>query len=207
MRSGAPSPTHSSYCALLLALALAGPLLAQQAAPFDSDTVIRSNTNLVQVRVVAEDSKGRPVTDLQRGDFQIQDDRKPQPLTVFSADRGQPALSAQSANQASDSAAAPAGYSLLLLDYLNTPYVRRLAAQEQLIGLLKKYQPRQQVAIYLLGREPRLLHDFTSDTGELIRAVANADLEFGIVEDEAAGRSRKSSHRPAWCGFLRYTAL
>jgi VWFA-related protein len=155
-------------------LAAAAILFGQQTPPFDSDLVIRSNTNLVQVRVVAEDSKGRPVTDLQRADFQIQDDRKPQPLTLFSADRGVPS--------------APAGYSVLLLDWLDTPYPRRIQVQQQLIGLLKKYEPRQRVAIYLLGRDPRLLHDFTSDMAELIQAAEHVDLEFGITEEEAPGR-------------------
>lgn len=166
---------------------MTAPAFGQQTAPFDSDMVIRSNTNLVQVRVVAEDSKGRPVTDLQRADFQIQDGRKPQPLTLFSVDRGtvpaQSAASGAPGGYSTDSAQAPAGYSVILLDWLNTKYTYRLQAQEQFMGLLKKYQPRQKVAIYLLGHEPRLLHDFTGDMDILQQVVENAGLEFGMVED------------------------
>lgn len=178
------------YCsASFLTAALA---CAQQTVPFDSDVVIRSNTNLVQVRVVAEDSKGRPVTDLQRADFQIQDDRKPQPLTLFSADRGtlpaSPAVSNQAARQSSDSVQAAPGYSVILLDWLNIPYTYRLQAQEQLLDLLKKYQPRQKVAVYLLDHDPRLLHDFTSDMDILRQVVEDTDLDFGSVEDAAPGR-------------------
>jgi VWFA-related protein len=173
-------------------MAAVAALFGQQTVPFDSDTVIRSDTNLVQVRVVAEDFQGRPVTDLQRADFQIQDDRKPQPLTLFSADRGTAAASSgtsnQSANQSSDSVPAAAGYSVMLLDWLNTPYVFRLHAQEQSIGLLKKYQPRQQVAAYLLDQEPRLLHDFTSDMDILRQVVEDAGLDFSAVEDTVPGR-------------------
>jgi VWFA-related protein len=122
---------------------LAAPAAAfgQETVPFDSDLVIRSNTSLVQVRVVAEDSKGKPVTDLQRADFRIEDDRKPQPITLFSADRGtRPASSAASNPSADPSAAsadAPAGYSPL-----NTKYTDRLFAQEQVLKLLKNFQPR-----------------------------------------------------------------
>ena len=186
-------------CAPLLMAALA---FGQETVPFDSGMVIRSTTNLVQVRVVAEDSRGMPVTDLQRADFQIEDDRKPRPLTLFSVDRGAlPApsvASSVSSNQSVDSVQAAAGYSVILLDWLNTKYTYRLQAQEQLIGLLKKYQPRQKVAIYLLDHEPRLLHDFTDDMDIVRQVVENAGLEFGIVEDDAPGRfdARYGGRRP-----------
>lgn len=175
-----------AYCASFLAAPAAA--FGQETVPFDSDLVIRSNTSLVQVRVVAEDSKGRPVTDLQRADFRIDDDRKPQPITLFSADRGmRPAPSAAS-NPSADSADAPAGYSLLLLDWLNTKYTDRLFAQEQILKLLKNFQPRQRVAIYLLDREPRLLHDFTTDMDVLRQAVEDAGVGFPDAQDDPPGR-------------------
>jgi VWFA-related protein len=175
-----------------LFLAIAATAFGQETVPFDSGIVIRSTTNLVEVRVLAQDSKARPVTDLQRADFQIQDDRKPQPITLFSADRGAypPAASNSSARQPSDSVEAPAGYSVILLDWLNTQYAYRLMAQEQFLGLLKKYQPRQKVAVYLLGHEPRLLHDFTSDMDILRQVVEDAGLEFGMVEDADSSPGR-----------------
>src|SRR5580658_709851 len=81
-------------------LAALAVVFGQETVPFDSDMVIRSTTNLVQVRVVAEDSQGRAVADLQRGDFVIEDDRKAQPITLFTADRG----TVQAASAASGSA-------------------------------------------------------------------------------------------------------
>jgi hypothetical protein len=176
-------------CASFLATA---PISGQETVPFDSGLVIRSNTSLVQVRVVAEDSEGRPVNDLQRADFQIEDDRKPQPITLFSADRGtRPALSAAShspADRSAGSAEAPAGYSLLLLDWLNTRYTNRLFAQEQVLKFLKSVQPRQRFAIYLLDREPRLLHDFTSNMDDLRQAVEDAGVGFPDALDDPPGR-------------------
>jgi VWFA-related protein len=197
-----PIPVNSVSVAAL-ALAAVQALCGQETAPFDSDIVIRSNTNLVQVRVVAEDSKGRPVTDLQRSDFQIQDDRKPQPLALFSADRGTvpapSAAAAQPTGQSTDSTPAAAGYSVILLDWLNTPYTYRLQAQEQFLTLLKRYQPRQKVAVYLLDHDPRLLLDFTSDMDIVRQVVEEAGLEFGIVEDSAPGRfdARYTGRAPA----------
>jgi VWFA-related protein len=142
---------------------------------------------------MVEDSKGRPVTDLRRADFQVQDNRKPQPITLFSADRGVGPASNPSARQPSDSVEAPAGYSVILLDWLNTSYAYRLMAQEQLLDLVKKYQPRQKVAIYLLGHEARLLHDFTDDMDILWQVVENAGLEFGMVEDAPSAPSRSDA--------------
>jgi VWFA-related protein len=169
-------------------LAVSTPFFAQQTAPFDSDVVIRSTTNLVQVRVIAEDSKGRPVADLKRSDFTIQDDRKPQAITLFSADRGvAPSAPNSSAKEPADSVQAFPGYSVILLDWLNITYSYRVQAQEQVLALLKKYQPRQAVAIYLSDNEPRLLHDFTADMDILRQVVEDADLDFGILEDNPPG--------------------
>jgi hypothetical protein len=47
-----------------------GSVLAGQAS---TDPTFRATTKLVQVSVVAHDSKGAPVADLRRGEFQILD--------------------------------------------------------------------------------------------------------------------------------------
>jgi len=169
-------------CAILLASAAAS-FGQQETVPFDSDMVIRSTTNLVQVHVVAEDSQGRPVADLKRDDFLIEDERKPQPITVFSADLGT-APAAAAASSSPTSAQASAGYAVILLDWLNIKYSYRLQAQEQVIALLKKYQPQQRVAIYILDHDPRLLHDFTTDMPALIQAVEDADVGLRTVDDD-----------------------
>src|SRR5580658_9891873 len=103
-------------CVLFLAAVSVAP--GQETVPFDSDMVIRSTTNLVQVRVVAEDSQGRPVADLQRADFQIEDQKKPQPITLFAADRGTRVAPA-AASSSADSVEAGPSYSVILLDWLN----------------------------------------------------------------------------------------
>jgi VWFA-related protein len=184
MKKAAIMTTGIGRCLILLAAA--GAVSAQETVPFDSDMVIRSTTNLVQVRVVAEDSQGRAVADLQRGDFLIEDDRKAQPITLFTADRG--TLTAAAAGSAATGSAAsveaPAVYSVILLDWLNIKYSYRVQAQEQVIQLLKKYQPRQRVAIYILDHDPRLLHDFTTDMPELIQAVEDTDVGLHTLDDD-----------------------
>src|ERR1700746_3147568 len=63
-------------------IAIASVLAGQ--AP--TDPTFRATTKLVQVSVVAHDSKGAPVADLQREEFQILDNGVPQEIRVFVAD-------------------------------------------------------------------------------------------------------------------------
>ena len=75
------------FFTLFLVLALAS---AQNPAPQalqtqqNSDAVIRITVNLVQVDAVVTDSKDKPVSNLEKGDFIILQDGKPQAITNFS---------------------------------------------------------------------------------------------------------------------------
>src|SRR5690242_20030457 len=71
---------------LFLVLALASAQNAPQAlqSQQNSDAVIRITVNLVQVDAVVTDSKDKPVTNLEKGDFVILQDGKPQAITNFS---------------------------------------------------------------------------------------------------------------------------
>jgi VWFA-related protein len=60
-----------------------GSVLAGQAP---TDPTFRATTKLVQVSVVAHDSKGAPVADLRREEFQILDNGVPQEIRVFVAE-------------------------------------------------------------------------------------------------------------------------
>ncbi|HWC98165.1 MAG TPA: VWA domain-containing protein [Candidatus Sulfopaludibacter sp.] len=169
-------------------LVLAGVLAAgQQIPPDDPGVVIRSTTSLVQVRVVAQDSKGKSVTYLRREDFQVFDDRKAQPVTLFKLDQEtgtRHAILPPTATDSTDDGPAAGGYSVLVLDWVNTEYPDRYRAKEQAIHMLQTYQPRQRVALYLIDREPRLLHEFTSDMAELVEVLQNLDLTFSDIDDE-----------------------
>ena len=177
--------------ALLLSLF---PLTAFQDT--DPGLIIRSTTSIVQVRVVVQDAKGNFVRDLTRDSFQLQDDRKPQPITLFVEEKGTvPLPTAGVLPRRTDSVQPANEYSLLLLDWLNTSYGDRVFAQDKVLKLLKTYQPRQKVAVYLLGRDPRLLCDFTTDT-ELLRQV----IEDAGFEPEDMGPATEIGHFDARFG-------
>ena len=154
-------------------LAITGWAFGLQVSQDRPDTVIRTTTRLVQVRVMAEDSKGSPVIDLRKEELQLQDNRRPQTIFSFAAEGSTPPGAANH----QDSAAAPAeqahdDFAMILLDWRNPRYTSRLRGFDNVTQLLHKFQPRQQLAVYVFEKESSyLLHDFTSDRADLLRAL------------------------------------
>ncbi len=103
--------------------------------------VIRSTTTLVQVRVVAEDSKGNRITNLRRQDFEISSDGKPQPLSFFTAASRATVSSNSDPNTATSHAPEGPGYALIVLDWLNSTFPDRVLVEDQLAKLLANFEP------------------------------------------------------------------
>jgi len=170
------------------------------------DVVIRTTTSLVEVRVVAEDKRGKPVADLKKSDFQILDNGRPQSIRLFAAYRGPGAVTTpKPANeeQSESSSPTPSDYALILLDWLNTAYGNRIFVQEKVLQLLKDYQPRQRLAVFVLSRNnPRLLCDFTYDRDLLTYMVSRLSLDWedklGPSRDESPfeGRGARGGQTP-----------
>lgn len=145
---------------------------AQNAEP----PVLKSNTRLVVVDVVAADSKGAPITDLKQEDFTVLEDARLQRIGVFSFQ--------QSGKAAADNHAVPPGVfsnrprfkstslNVILVDSLNGEFASHAYAQERLIRFLESGPAVQPTAIYVLEKELRLLHDFSTDTKSLKDALA-----------------------------------
>jgi VWFA-related protein len=168
------------------------------------DVVIRTTTSLVEVRVVAEDKHGKPVADLKRTDFQILDNGRPQPIRLFAAYRGPAAAippKTAGDEQSEGSSPTPSDYALILLDWLNTSYGNRIFVQEKALQLLKDYEPRQRLAVFVLSRnDPRLLCDFTYDRDRLTYMVGRLSLDpedkLGPSRDEPAFGGRRGAQTP-----------
>ncbi len=158
--------------AWLLAV-IAVPLLSQES---DHALALRSNTRLVQLDVVAEDKKGRAVTDLTRERFEVYDQGKPQQIRIFTRHSvSGPALPAADDGQhrvftnRAEARSGPAGVTVILIDSLNTRWVNQAYARQQLIRFLLQIHPDDHVAIYSLGVGGfRVLHDFTQDASDLV---------------------------------------
>jgi VWFA-related protein len=143
--------------------------------------VYRSTTRLVQVSVIVQDRKGRPVTGLTRDAFRLLEDGREQAIDVFSVETlADPAKRAGAAPAAAPPAPntfsnladeGPASLTVILLDRLNTRWEHQRMALDQVKKHLAGVRPGDQVALYALDRGVRVLHDFTTDTASVLRAL------------------------------------
>jgi VWFA-related protein len=167
-------------------LAAIGTLLAQQATPPQPPVVLKAATRLVQVSVIAQDSKGQPVTDLKKDDFRIKVNGKDQPIKVFSMDSSGTLPRTQAilppnvfTNRLEVKPGQESSVTIILLDILNTKWEDQVFAKAQVIRYLRTLQPSDHIGLYTLGTTLRVLHDYTADSGELLsrlEALKGKDL-------------------------------
>jgi len=151
------------------------------------DQPIRVNTRLVEVDVVVRNKDG-PVPGLTRQDFTLLDKGKPQEIAVFAFKAKNDARTVTAplppgvvsnriverpAESSAKAGEAPTGATVILVDRLNTdfefqPYLRR-----QMLDVLGTMTAGAPIALYILGRDLSVVHDFTEDPGRLMRAAAS----------------------------------
>lgn len=171
--------------------------LAQETPPS-----FRVATRLVELTVVAIDKNGNAVTDLKKEDFAIFDKGKPQVLSLFHYE-GAPAAPAAAASAPPPSPPAdvftnrtPAerpqerNVTALVLDFLNTEPRNQMFVKAQTTSLLRALAPQTRFAIYLMGRQFRVIHDFTDDMESLRARLEQLSSEMptqrlGDVEQAA----------------------
>ena len=177
--------------AILLLLAAA----AFWRASAQDEVVLRTSTNLVEVRVVAIDRHGTPVANLRKSDFEIQDNHHPQHIRLFAAYHSPAASTSAAAGASEDSSPTPAEFAVILLDWMNCTYTNRVFVKDEVLKLIRNSQPRQRLAVFVLSRKnPRLLSDFTYDRDALAYMVENLRLNWenpgGSIRDEPIGGVR-----------------
>lgn len=164
---------NQNFAGLAIAIGLANAQTAPR--PSTPEAIIRSTTRLIQVNVIVHDRHGQPVRGLTKDEFVVMDNGKPQRLSVFSMDSN--AVLPQAArlapnvftNQLQQKSAVPSSVTVILIDELNTRIHDQIFAKQQVIKYLKTIHPEDHVAIYALGRGLRVLHDFTTDSTDLLR--------------------------------------
>ena len=138
--------------------------------------IFRSTTRLIQVTVIASDKDGNPVTDLGKEDFELLEDGQRQNLAVFIPNRDRvvtPALPRNEFNnQLAAANSARSGYTLILIDWRNSSMSRRINSRQQALRLLQQVATSDLVALCVLDRDLRVVQDFTSDRGELVRRLS-----------------------------------
>lgn len=189
---------YSSLAVGLIISLVASPLLAQQD---ETPLVLRSTTKLVQVSVIVRDKKGQPIADLRKEDFALTDNGKPRDISVFSLQSSSalakpdlklpPNVFTNSLQQRSGT---PASVTVILLDNLNTNWQDQRLARQGVIQFLKQIHPDDRIAIYTLGRGLRVLHDYTTDSTELLRRLESFKGEH--LPDLAASEQTSFGNNP-----------
>ena len=137
-------------------------------------TLLRAETRLAQVNVVAQDSKGNAITALTRDDFTLFDNGKKIPIDEFSAVSiaTQPNAPTLAPRTFTNRVGLPSA-TVILLDGLNTAVEDQTWARAEVISFLEKLEPQDRVAIFLLGDHLMVLQNFTSDPKVLLAVLKN----------------------------------
>lgn len=138
-------------------------------------------TRLVQVSVVAHDGHGKPIEDLTKEDFRVFDNGKEVQVEFFSKEAARVLAEAPEAAAAPGAppvwsnlatrGGTPVNLTILLWDGLNTKPSDQSRSRQQIIKFLGQMHPEDRIALYALGDELKVLHDFTSDASSLLRAL------------------------------------
>jgi len=150
----------------------------------DSDAVFRANTKLVEVSVTAEikrsdDKPAKPITDLQREDFQIFDNGIRQEIRLFVTPTETAAVPEATTatgftNRVARARTAHSGYSAIVFDNLVTDFGDSSGSSpfnkegtgfgiQKVLQALATISPGERIAIYALGRNLRVIGEFTAD--------------------------------------------
>jgi len=151
---------------------------AQPPAADEQPLLLRSNTRLVEISVIVHDRKGEPVSDLKKEDFIVTEKGKPQPIQLFSVEStGKLSAPAEKlpphifSNRLDSRSGVPNSVTVILLDLLNTRWQDQVYAKQKLIKFLEQIHPEDRVALYTLGRSLKVLHDYTTDSRQLLERL------------------------------------
>jgi VWFA-related protein len=174
---------QTSALVLLLTLGsyalLNGATDQQSSSPASpSPDVLRANTRLVVVDVVATDGKGQPVPDLKAEDFVLLEDGKPQKISGFSLQQAAASVLVASGGQLPANVITNApkfqsgSMNVILFDANNGDFVEHAYAKDQLVKFLNSAELGRPVAIFAMQGQLKMLSDFTTDNKALAAAVA-----------------------------------
>jgi VWFA-related protein len=176
---------------LALAALCMGAAAIHTYAQQESTPIFRAGTTLVEFTIVATDGSGRPVTDLKQDEIAILQNGKPQPVAFFRFEGSAFAPGAVEptresiapgifTNRAEYSPGPARNVTAIVVDSLNTIPEDQVAVKAQVMQYLRALAPNTRVAIYSLGSNLRILHDFTDDVEALRQELARHNIDYNI---------------------------
>jgi VWFA-related protein len=184
----------------LLVLSLASPrasLHSQTAG--DAPSTLKTKARLVVVDVVVTNEKGEAITGLEKKEFEVAEDGKPQTISNFEEHHGAPITQIKMPPlpphvytnfpliQSADSV------NVILLDALNTPTRDQVYVRAQMLKYLKTIPPGTRAAIFTLASQLRMLQGVTTDSTQLLAALDLAKTQqSGLLP--SGGESESNDH-------------
>ena len=141
-------------------------------------TTLHVESRLVVVDVVVTGHHGEPVTGLTSSDFTLLEDGKPQTISFFESHVPPPKTPEKAPasppphRYSNINAHTPSSINVILFDVLNTPFIDQPYARQQMLQFLKTLPRGQQVALFELGTQLRMIAGFDTTSEELIAAAA-----------------------------------
>lgn len=153
-----------------------GAVLVFALAAFAQEEILifRSGTTLVEFSMIVLDDSGNPVTDLRDDEIEIRDkgERREPAFFRFEGRSDEPAPAplppGAFTNRAELLPGPPRNITAIVLDSLNTQPLDQLWVRAQALQYLKTIPADTRIAIYGLGEELVVLHDFTDDAASLV---------------------------------------
>lgn len=155
---------RSLVCLLCLA-----PLLPAQETP----PTFRTGTRLVEVSVTVSGKQGVPVKDLTKEDFTVFDKGKRQEIAFFRFEGAKqesnpkPLSPGMFTNRTEALSGAPRNVVALVMDSLNTQPQDKIRVRAQVLRYLQRLAPSTRVALFHMGAQLKVIHDFTDDAESL----------------------------------------
>lgn len=169
---------------------------AQSPAP----PTFRADTTAIVVDVIVRDKKGRPITDLAIGDFELREDGVPQQIramTLVAPEGATPAATPSAAAtpaakpaEAAGSVAPPGNTVVALVFDRLSPEARDLAYRAALSYLERPYRPDDFIGVFLVDLSLQTLQTYTNDRGRLKLAIDAAAHRATSVFGRNASRVR-----------------
>ncbi|HEY1467639.1 MAG TPA: VWA domain-containing protein [Candidatus Acidoferrum sp.] len=159
----------------------------------DTGTTFKLRVNLVQVHVTVRDGKGNPIPNLKREDFQVFDQGKLQPITVFAVEtresRKEKALAAaktqaDASGPGESKTVLPDRFVAMQFDDIHLAVEDAVYTRKSAEQFLESLAPTDRVGIFTTSGE--VTQDFTGDVALLKRTL------LGIIPRPKVGHTSTS---------------
>src|SRR5215470_1809791 len=172
----------------LIALFLTSCLHAQDS----STNTFTASSELVLIPAIVNDKSGSHISGLKKEDFLLKQDGKSHPISLFEEVKTTSARTARSQGESGKftnfepTRAEYPRLSIIVLDFVNTPFSDQASAKEALIKFLREVaESGEPMCLLMLGRGGlKMLHDFTDDPKSLAEGVQKPPSNFAPLGHE-----------------------